>query len=88
MNETKHTPEICTGLNCPVCHKRLVVDDILDMGFIKRANNHDALLAACKEGLHECERVKMHCTCKHKDLGSLLKRIERIEAAIALAEKG
>ena len=54
---------------------------------VKRWNSHDALLEACDEGLHECERVKMHCTCKHKDLGGLLKRIERIEAAIAEAKK-
>ena len=51
-------------------------------------NSHDELLAACDEGLHECERVKMHCSCPDKDLGGLLKRIERIEAAIANAEKG
>ena len=46
------------------------------------------LLAACDEGLHECERAKMHCSCPDKDLGGLLKRIERIEAAIANTEKG
>ena len=55
--------------------------------FVKCWNSHDALLAACDEGLHECERAKMHCTCKHKDLGGLLKRIERIEAAIALTKE-
>jgi hypothetical protein len=43
------------------------------------------LLAACDEGLHECNRVKMHCTCEHKDIAGLLRRIERIEAAIASA---
>ncbi len=43
------------------------------------------LRMACDEGLHECERVKINCTCEHKDLGGLLRRIVRIEAAIAKA---
>ena len=43
----------------------------------------DELRAACDEGLAECERVKMDCKCKWKNLDSLLGRIERIEAAIA-----
>jgi hypothetical protein len=43
------------------------------------------LLAACDEGFHECERVKMYCTCEHKDIAGLLRRIERIEAAIKKA---
>ena len=45
----------------------------------------DELRAACDEGLAECERVKMDCKCKWKNLDSLLGRIERIEAAIAKA---
>ncbi len=53
---------------------------------VKCWNSHDELLAACDEGLHECERVK-YCSCPDKDLGGLLRRIERIEAAIANAEK-
>ena len=43
----------------------------------------DELRAAADEGLAECERVKMDCKCKWKNLDSLLGRIERIEAAIA-----
>ena len=43
----------------------------------------DELKTAADEGLHECERVKINCTCEHKDLGGLLRRIGRIEAAIA-----
>lgn len=54
---------------------------------LRRWNNHDDLLAAADEGLHECERVKMHCHCSDKDLGGLLKRIERIEQTIAKAKK-
>ena len=46
----------------------------------------DGLRAACDEGLAECERVKMDCKCKWKNLDSLLGRIERIEAAIAKAK--
>jgi hypothetical protein len=52
---------------------------------VRRWNSHDDLLAACDEGLHECERVKINCTCELKDISSLLKRIERIEAAISQA---
>ena len=43
------------------------------------------LRMACDEGLYECERTKINCTCEHKDLGGLLRRIERIESAIAKA---
>lgn len=46
----------------------------------------DKLLAAAEEGLHECERAKMHCTCEWKDIASLLLRIERIKAAIKKAQ--
>ena len=38
-----------TGLDCPVCHKEIVLEDILDMGFIRQANSQPALLAACEE---------------------------------------
>ena len=48
--------------------------------------SHTKLRIAADEGLHECERVKMHCTC-NKDLGGLFARIERIEQAISDAEK-
>ena len=44
------------------------------------------LLAACEEGLHECERAKMHCHCPDRYISSLLARIERIEQAIAEAK--
>jgi len=50
MSESKHTP-IGTNINCPVCHKEFEIDDILDMGFIKRANSQPALLEACKDGV-------------------------------------
>ena len=48
-------------------------------------SQRDDLLAACDEGLAECERVKMDCKCEWKNLDSLLGRIERIEAALAKA---
>ncbi len=44
------------------------------------------LLLAADEGRHECERVKMSCTCPSKDLGSLSGRIKRIEQALARYE--
>ena len=49
-------------------------------------NNHDDLVLACEEGLHECERIKMHCDCPDKNLISLLLRIERIEKTLEQAE--
>ena len=104
LSESKHTPlpwkadmsyvyapesdtSICEPCDNPCSPSES--ESIANARFVVQAcNSHDALLAACDEGLHECERVKMHCTCKHKDLGSLLKRIERIEAAIALTKEG
>lgn len=50
--------------------------------------SHEKLRAAADEGLHECERVKMHAWLqKDNDIGSLLKRIERIEQALAEAKE-
>ena len=45
------------------------------------------LRKAADEGLHECERVKINCTCGYKDMASLLRRIERIETAIDKTEQ-
>ena len=82
-----------TKLTCIKCGKRV---DYLCCELCKECSlcsiakelrqQRDDLLATCEEGLHECERVKMHCTCKWKDMPSLLLRIERIEAAIKKAQ--
>ena len=40
-----------TGINCPCCNKEILVGDVIDKGFISRANSHDALLDACEKAL-------------------------------------
>ena len=82
----KHATEFYENGGCPICFS---TDEAgctsgCYLGQIKAS--HTKLRAAADEGLRECERVKMHCTC-YKDLGSLLARIERIEQTIAEAEK-
>ena len=72
--------------------KNKVIDDLLLLVATKNKKydtlkkSHTNLRIAADEGLHECERVKMHCTC-NKDLGGLFARIERIEQAISDSEK-
>lgn len=56
MEQIKFT----TDCKCPVCKKEIMVDDVLDLGFIRRAKSQPDLLEACETAFSTfaCDAVR------------------------------
>ncbi len=78
--------ELATGINCPACNKEIVIDDVLDLGFIHRAKSQPALLEACKEALYA---INNRYKTRYKESGTLyyINLTKSLKAAIEKAEK-
>ncbi len=78
-----------TGIDCPVCNKEIVVDDILNMSFIRQANSQPALLAACEEARSWIKEVLLS---EKRNYGSNcesdLTLFKNLKAAISAASAG